>query len=479
MPKQLSETFSLKTMDGVNGYSLEQITGWEYGLRQFGPGRQPCNGYQWLDSSHLLLYPRTGEGMVQYGDGSSKTDLTSQIVVMNLENGVSWLPRNKVSPSAQDCGSVLWSQELGILINQETLSSMYASQDGVITYTFDGKRVSEYWGTILGVSPSGKKILVDEDTIIDLRTGQIADLAWHKDYDFGSSQKLYWSSDETRLYRCCFYFADLKTGKSYNLEWNDLQGADGKPISFTLMSPHVGGQWVRNDTYFFPTWSYMSDAGDPRIIFSPIEKKYYFIDLPSTLPINPETMTYTFSRNGMHVWITGFNIGDGVAHDFLVNLTTLEIISYDTPGNDFFWSDDSKFGWMNVYDSGDKYILSAAKKTLIPFPVPARGMSWRPNDHLLAFFTNEGLAILDPKDMSLKGWKLPSTFSTILWSPDGNHIALVAKDGSVWQVDYPAFQNLEQLTTPMPDVRNIFWSPDGNSIAFISGVDIYIVKTTK
>jgi Tol biopolymer transport system component len=83
--------------------------------------------------------------------------------------------------------------------------------------------------------------------------------------------------------------------------------------------------------------------------------------------------------------------------------------------------------------------------------------------------------------MSVKGWKLPSTFDGLIWSPDGDHIALIAKDGSFWRVDYPNMENFEQLTQPMSftDVRDIIWSPDGTSIAFIKGTDIYIIDTNK
>jgi len=81
--------------------------------------------------------------------------------------------------------------------------------------------------------------------------------------------------------------------------------------------------------------------------------------------------------------------------------------------------------------------------------------------------------------MSVKEWELPSTFDNLIWSPDGSHIALIAKDGSLWQVDYPNLENFEQLTEPTPDVRGVSWSPDDNSIAFVSGSDIYIVDTAK
>jgi hypothetical protein len=65
------------------------------------------------------------------------------------------------------------------------------------------------------------------------------------------------------------------------------------------------------------------------------------------------------------------------------------------------------------------------------------------------------------------------------WSLNGDQIRFIAKDRSIWQVDYPMFQNLKRLTEPVADIHQVFWSPDGNSIAFISGSDIYIVDTIK
>jgi len=476
----LRNSISIQQVENINNHNVQRITGWDYGFRQLNQ----CNSFQWLDSDHLLLYPRTGEGKKPAMDSSVRADLSSQHIVINLTNGNLWFrPWSSVSTYEWNCDSIYWAQELGIIINQQEYATTYGPlQEAVFIYTFDGQKVAEYWGEILGVSPSGEKILVDEDTIIDLRNNEVIDLAWHMNYDVGDSSVLYWSSDETRLYRCCYYFADLKTGKSYDLEWDELRGVDGKPISFTLRSPHIYGHWVRNDTYFFPTWNYMSDTGDPRIIFSPIEMKYYFIEFPSNSRINTETMIYAFSPNGNYVWITGFSYADGSYHNLLVDLTTLESIPFDLPGNDFFWSPDSKYAWMNIYDSGGIYVLSVDKRVLSPFPTnPTSNLVWHPTTPALAFLTEENrtLSILNVKDMSVKNWKLPSTFYILTWSPDGSHIALMATDGSLWQIDYPNMENLEQLTEPIPDVKDIAWSPAGNSIAFVSGTDIYIVDTIK
>ena len=479
VPNLLGKAISLQTLVDVNGHSIQKITGWEYGFRQ-----EPCDGYQWLDSNHLLLYPRTGQE--QDGFHLGKIDLSSELVVINLTDGSFWLQEPLSSTPFSfwglDCNGIYWSQELGIIIDQQMYGTVTGpSKEAVFIHTFDGKEIARYWGKILGVSPSGEKILVDEDTIIDLRTDKITDLAWHMDYDLTGTSKLYWSSDESRVYQCCFYYADLKTVESYNLEWNNLRDKDGKPISFSLKSPHVGGRWVRNDTYFFPLWDYMSYAGDPTLIFSPTEKKYDVIEVPSTSFINPETFTYNISPDGMYVWIKGYSEVDGAYHNFLVNLYTFETTAYDTPVNDFVWSPDSKFAWMTIYDSSDKYILSADKTTLTLFPAqPTSNLFWHPTNPVLAFLTekNQVLTILNAKDMSVKGWTLPTTFYDLIWSPDGDYIAFVATDGSLWQVDYPKLENFEQLTEPMPS-GGIQWSPDGNSIAFISGSDIYIVDTMK
>ena len=52
-------------------------------------------------------------------------------------------------------------------------------------------------------------------------------------------------------------------------------------------------------------------------------------------------------------------------------------------------------------------------------------------------------------------------------------------DGSLWQIDYPALENVEQLTLPMPAVKDVFWSPDGSYLAFVSDKDIYIVDAIR
>lgn len=481
LPHLLRDNISINTRFGVNGHIVKQITGWDYGFRD-----RPCDPYQWLDSNHLLLHPRAGEGLMPAAGGSSaRGDLSPEPVIINLRSGHLWLRPLASTPVREwDCNPVYWSQELGVIINQHKYGTVAGPvKEAVFVFTFDGQEVAHYWGKILGVSPSGAKILVDEDTVIDLRENKVTDLAWHMNYDLEGSSRLYWSSDETRLYRCCFYFADLTTGKSYNLEWSELRGPDGKPIPFSLMSPHVHGQWVRNDTYIFPKWDYWSFAGDPTVIFSPIEKKYYYVTFTSVSPINPETLIYAISPDGGYVWIQGYSEVDGAYHSFLVNLNTVEATSYDTQLNDFVWSSNGKYGWTGGYESDNAYILSVASKKLLPFPVNPIGeyASWHPKDSVLAYLVedNQTFALLTANDMTVQEWKLPFHIGDYYWSPDGDRMAFLSTDGSIWQGKYPMFQDFEQLTEPLPAVRDVFWAPDGTAIAFVSGSDIYVFETNR
>jgi Dipeptidyl peptidase IV (DPP IV) N-terminal region len=472
VPRLLKEALLVQTMEGVNGHKMQQITGWDYGFRQF-----PDNGYHWLNSKHLLLYPRTGEEMKQFMDGSRREDSSFQPVIMNLESGHPWLPWSNTSTS------VYFSRELGIIFQQQLYSSATGpTQESVVTYTFDGQEIARYWGKILGVSPTGTKILVDDDTIIDLRDNKIIDLAWYMDYDLEMSSKLYWSSDETRVYRCCFYFADLRTGKSYNFEWSDMRGVDGKSVSFS-MQPHVDGQWVRNDTYFLVKWDYWTVSyGDPIPLFSPIEKKYYDLaemaGIPTALTANA---TYTVSPNGMYVWIKSASEADGIIHNFFVNLVTFETVTYDVDVIDVEWSPDSQFVGLGVSPfngPSEIQLFSVSSKKTEPLPLGSLPL-WRPKDHVFAYLAGDTLELTDAQTRSTRELPLPTAFRGLVWSPNDDHIALIADNGSLWQVDYPNLENLEQLTPPLPTVSYVNWSPNGDAIAFISDADIYIVETTK
>jgi WD40 repeat protein len=102
-------------------------------------------------------------------------------------------------------------------------------------------------------------------------------------------------------------------------------------------------------------------------------------------------------------------------------------------------------------------------------------------ENVVAYISEDlqNLELVDAQTMTNQKLALPTTFQELVWSPSGDRIAAVAEDGSVWQVNYPTLENLEQLTPLLPEVSGLNWSSDGNSLLFISSSDIYIVDTVK
>lgn len=147
---------------------------------------------------------------------------------------------------------------------------------------------------------------------------------------------------------------------------------------------------------------------------------------------------------------------------------------------------------VNNYDYSSEaelyYLTSVSDEELTTLPIVMKlvraswpEVRWHPTENVLAYISEstQKFEVYDAQTMTSRGIKLPTTFQDFVWSPDGNKLALVAADGSVWQVDYPDLAKLEQLTPPLPNVHSLEWSPDGKVISFISSSDIYIVDATK
>lgn len=492
VPELLSKAFSVQTLEGVNRHKIRQITGWDYGLGggvfYRGTWYARCQGYQWLDTNHVILYPEAGQEVMSYGDGARiVTSVVSQLLVMNLDHGTGWVLEKGTS---ETCNRVYWAQELKILITDE-----FESENSIVsTYTYDGDRLASYPGSVWDVSPSGTKILISEDTLIDLRTNRTIKLSWSlEDYYEPHLSDLYWTyPDETRIYRCCYFYADLATGVSHRFARSDFHNANGNHLDSTGLWFHQG-EWVRDNKYFLVHWLAVDD-GPVRYqpLFDPGTKLFY--DLWELAGISPG-MTWRYnevSPDGNYVWIVGFE------ESYLVNLTTYEsqhfLYNDRSTYTEGDWSADSKFIWFETHlysgnESSEFQILSIADGKLHPIsitPLPDPNHWWHPTKASVAYPAAEkdALIFLDASTMSYRELaftfpKLPNISPIVEWSPAGDKLALVAEDGSVWQVDYPDLAYLEQLTPPLSNVHSLEWSPDGSSISFISGSDIYIVETTK
>jgi hypothetical protein len=481
VPGLLKKAFSIQMLEGVNGHRIRQITGWEYG---FGGGHLTghCSGYDWLDAQHLLLYPATGQVDLPEGWWPTKFNVVRQPLVINLETGRVWLPPVKAPASPETCNTVKWSSELGILILPED----HDGSSTVSTYTFDGRKLASYTGSLLDISPSGTKILLADSTVIDLRTNKRISLAWRLDIHqepilFDS----YWTADETRIFRCCYYYADLRTGISYHSQRSDFQDTnDSQREPWGEVYP---GGWIQNDTYFLPQWNWL-DYGDIRHLPMLDPAKRLAVDARRKAGI-PEDWSCTdmdTSPDGKYVWMSGF--GDS----YLIDLITFEAQYYPRKRySSVHWSSNSRFVWLHNNDEADETdpysILSVVDKKLKPLPVaPALEYIhwWHASDDILIYPAegDNALLLLDVSTMSFR--ELPfkvegGDYDSFVWSPNGERIAFTAEDGSVWQVDYPKLENPEQLTPTLPNVYSVDWSSDGNSVAFISGSEIYIVDTMK
>lgn len=468
VPKLLREAFSLKRFTGLSRYNIQQITGWEYGFEGVSE-QSPYPGYYWLDASHLLLYPRLGE---QLGFSGLREDLAYQPMVINLDNGYVWLP---------DIGKAYWSSELGMLITTGFKTSSEGDQgEAVYTFTFDGQRTAYYWGKLAGVSPSRTKILID-NTWIDLKDGKTVAFEWNndfeQDYDIYFPQPL-WSSDEMQVYTCCYKYGNASTGESFTFLPNDVS-LDGEKIDDILY--HAYGEWVLNDSHLLIQFDYFNSIPLDFIPLFDIKARTLhnlntLAGIPAKHDYLPNCQMVFASPDGKSIWARCYSGG------YLVDLTTFTSVefpmsnTYDYPT----WSADSQFAWM---ETEPLQLLSVSNKTLSPLPVdPLYGsaLSWHPADHILAYVSEDAqkLVVLDAQTMLHQDIALSTLFQELAWSPNGARIALLAKDGSLWQIDYPALENAEQLTEPRSNARDVRWSPNGNSIAFIGGSDIYIVETT-
>ena len=468
----------------MNGHNTQRIVGWNLG---FGGGlwQGSCSGYYWLDTNHMLLYPATGQtsGPDGYFAG---INVVPQPVIINIESGATWLPPVNTS-SRPTCNRVYWSQELGVLITSETNNDIST----VSTYTYDGYRLASYPGSLWDVSPSGKKIFVSDNQIIDLETNKKINLNWSlEDYQEQILSDLFWASDETRIYRCCYFYADLITGTSHRFERSDFHFTNGDHLDSSGLW-FYNDYWVRDDKYFLVWWQAVTD-GDIKYLpmFDPAEKIFYDVREMAGIPEDWTSLYYPVSPDGEYVWMEGWN------GSYLINLATFEsqYFSYaNISYSEIDWSSDSKFVWFEVYDSVNEntefQIFSIADKKLNHLPVaplPESGHWWHPTDNIVVYPAKDknSLIFLDAstmsyRELSFKNQETQYKFGNLVWSPYGEKITFVTENSVLWQVDYPSLENLENIMSSIFTINNVNWSPDGTSIAFTNGADIYIVETVK
>lgn len=143
--------------------------------------------------------------------------MISQTIVINLETGITWLPPYQSSREGR-CDSPQWSLEHRLIVFPTVEPGFQSQQEAVSVFTLDGGISKTYWGKLIDVSPSGTKILIDDDTWIDLISGEVVDFAWYKYKDSAPDEFVYvsppiWSSDETQVLICCYFYGNARLEK--------------------------------------------------------------------------------------------------------------------------------------------------------------------------------------------------------------------------------------------------------------------------
>lgn len=232
LPDWLSSAITLQSAEGINGHALSRVTGWELDFRSSNYcGEGP---YRWLDDGHLLVLPIVGQE-----EGLGITEYTLPVVA-NLGMGEFWLP--PIAGIHGGCNVPRWSEPLQTLVATTGQEVILFTPDGGVVNRFEG-------GSQIGVSflsPSGLRLLTGA-IWRDLTTGQVVDFGARHEFDPYDTPlpNPAWSSDETRLFSCCFQYADVGTGEyvEFSLTPVDLPGRDGPGAG----SPGLTNWWVLGD----------------------------------------------------------------------------------------------------------------------------------------------------------------------------------------------------------------------------------------
>lgn len=487
LPSLLETAFSVETLDTLNGHRLRRVSGWDYGFNYTDERAAPyfTDRYQWMDSRHLLLFPKTGE--------IPKPNWTTEqkrAVVFNLDTETAWLPPadNPIEiEHVWDISLPYWSPTLGILITSQTMGGGYTTSQGVSTYNANGDFIDRYWGELIGISPSGTKILVADDSWVDLETGKIIDFNWY--FDNYQRWKPIWSHDEMQVFMCCYFYGNAKTGESFSNE--DITFED-KSVQYPN---HSHGTWL-NDNFIWAQSDgfYTSTFIGIIPVFDVSGKTYRDLRKILNLPDNAVDMDIApaeidLSPKQDYIWIhkqptdqTGF----------LVDLKTFR--SWEYP-RDFYWTKNGEYAviyWAGIENNEYKVVasklLDLSSKELKTIPSDIKCNNWHPTQGIcLSLSINEqgisSLNFLDAKDMSIRQVPLPIslTLNQAIWSPKGDYIILATEDKSLWKIDYPSLENTEQLTHPLTGayIESIIWSPDNEYLSFVDGTNIYIVDINK
>ena len=479
------EEIAQRVADGLNwtavpsrdGFPLQKLAGFEYGFRFALHGYCEFGPYRWLTDDQLMLFP-----VVAYTAGYEDPTLgkVAQAVVFNAADGTAWLPD---APRTDGCDLPVWSAA-----RQQVIE---ASNGEVRLRDLAGNMAATYPGSLpLFIAPSGQRLLAGHNWI-DLSTGEVVSLSGWPRVKFPRPA---WSEDETKIFECCFSYANVATGEFWT--------RDSFP-GFWVSGVGVGPGYYGSESYWL--------IDDTQILIQPGGVFFQSEAAKRALPlIDPESQTYRdiiellslpetivdfapfVAPNGAYLWLTCAEYVEEVYNQFadpayLITLPSLEVVP--VPGNLLFlgWSADGRFlTYNNVANreasSGQTWLMPSAGEPQLVAEESADFAAWHPGAPTVAlgYGASQQLLFVQAETGQSRWLDFPYGVSQIVWQPAGSGVAILSVEGTLYWLADPLAANSElvPVTQPMPEVNTLRWSPNGRYLAFISQNDFYVVEIT-
>jgi hypothetical protein len=462
-----------RDVDNEFRYPMQRV-GWEYGLRradycQHGP-------YRWLTNDHLLLYPLVGQ--TAWFESTTMGEVTWPIVA-NLSGQAAW---GMANPPTDVCDLPVWSAARQQLIEVITSLEGTMQRHEITLRDLSGELVTTYAGRgPLHLAPSGQRLLAGNQWL-DLENGRSVALP---DWEPSPFHVPGWAFDETRLFACCFNYADVNT--SERLAWRSLCPLGGR------------GSWPGEATYSHIIWTpgeshalLASDAVSPISessealvpLIEPVAQSYQ--NLAESLELEGIFATCGLeSPTGSHMLLT---CGQGPA--YLVDLVSLETVSiiedFSQATGDMrwiHWSANGRFLTYTEFDdttqeNGRVWLLDTDGERRQLTDEPARQVWWHPTEPLLALRLDDPqrLRLVQAETGQERSLEMLDPVEDLAWRPDGEGLALQTADNRIWWLSRP-FQPLPYRlpTVPIPltapnqgeSLHSLRWSPDGSKLAYV------------
>ena len=461
LPNKLMTELKLVAEPGTNGYSVQRITGWEYGFSISSGfyGRNYSEPVSWLDNAHLLLEPVTGES---WGRGVAQQ---VQPVVVNLVKDRFWLPPTRWS------SDLYWSAALNELIVIE--------KNGFTRYDSDGQvlRTTKSDGRYYYLSPSGQRLLAVSktgDTWYDLTTNQVVNIEANN-----NPGSVGWSPDETHLFDENLCLIDADVGKITCMNFKlDVFGGEGISTIYWVTGDKVMLDWPG-----FYEGTPAPDNPPLVLLIDPLNATYQ--DVRTLAGFDKSTncgFTSIFSPDHNNIWL------ECDQKSYVIDLLTFSKQAVPTDLEFDSWSPDSKFALAQQIDQNcckkpyryAMYSLLTTEAYSVTLGV-ILSPTWSTTGSLLAYLAEDRqqLGVLDAATQDIVQAALPQPVVNIYWQPQNQGIVVQGDDNSLWWIADPAVNRIEQLTAPLPAVRDVKWSPNGDRLAFVSGTDVYVVTVSK